>query len=128
MTWLTDARERGNKVPPRASRGAPPQASPAVAGIEIVYETHSISEDHERCVATGWLPGRLLDHRLRAGGSVGACRWTTWSMPTSSGRRAGSTASTGEVTPPPAQSAAASDSAASSGEPMPASSTSARFR
>ncbi len=27
--------------------------------IEIVYETHSISEDNERGVATGWLPGRL---------------------------------------------------------------------
>jgi 2,3-bisphosphoglycerate-dependent phosphoglycerate mutase len=30
-----------------------------VAGVEIVYETHSISEDNERGFATGWLPGRL---------------------------------------------------------------------
>lgn len=27
--------------------------------IEIVYETHSISEDNERGIATGWHPGRL---------------------------------------------------------------------
>jgi len=30
-------------------------------GVTIVYETHSISEDNERGVATGWLPGRLSD-------------------------------------------------------------------
>jgi 2,3-bisphosphoglycerate-dependent phosphoglycerate mutase len=33
----------------------------ALVGITIVYETHSISEDNERGVATGWLPGRLSD-------------------------------------------------------------------
>lgn len=27
--------------------------------IQIVFETHSISEDNERGIATGWLPGRL---------------------------------------------------------------------
>jgi 2,3-bisphosphoglycerate-dependent phosphoglycerate mutase len=27
--------------------------------IELVYETHSITEDNERGIATGWLPGRL---------------------------------------------------------------------
>ncbi|GAA1805764.1 histidine phosphatase family protein [Luedemannella flava] len=27
--------------------------------IEIVYETHSLTEDNEQGVATGWLPGRL---------------------------------------------------------------------
>jgi broad specificity phosphatase PhoE len=27
--------------------------------IEIVYETHALSEDNERGIATGWLPGRL---------------------------------------------------------------------
>jgi 2,3-bisphosphoglycerate-dependent phosphoglycerate mutase len=27
--------------------------------IEVVYETHALSEDNERGVATGWLPGRL---------------------------------------------------------------------
>jgi broad specificity phosphatase PhoE len=28
---------------------------------EIVFETHSVSEDNERGIATGWLPGRLSD-------------------------------------------------------------------
>jgi broad specificity phosphatase PhoE len=32
---------------------------PAMPTIEIVFETHSTSEDNERGVATGWLPGRL---------------------------------------------------------------------
>ena len=27
--------------------------------VEIVFETHAISEDNERGIATGWLPGRL---------------------------------------------------------------------
>ena len=27
--------------------------------IEIVYETHSTTEDNEQGIATGWLPGRL---------------------------------------------------------------------
>ena len=27
--------------------------------LQLVYETHSISEDNERGIATGWLPGRL---------------------------------------------------------------------
>jgi broad specificity phosphatase PhoE len=27
--------------------------------IEIVFETHALTEDNERGVATGWLPGRL---------------------------------------------------------------------
>jgi len=27
--------------------------------VEIVYETHAMSEDNERDIATGWLPGRL---------------------------------------------------------------------
>lgn len=35
--------------------------------IQIVYETHSITEDNERGIATGWLPGRLsADGRERA--------------------------------------------------------------
>jgi broad specificity phosphatase PhoE len=28
-------------------------------GIEIIFETHSISEDNEAGIASGWLPGRL---------------------------------------------------------------------
>jgi broad specificity phosphatase PhoE len=35
--------------------------------IAVVYETHSTSEDNERGVATGWLPGRLsAEGRLQA--------------------------------------------------------------
>ncbi|MGO9857170.1 MAG: histidine phosphatase family protein [Acidimicrobiales bacterium] len=30
-------------------------------GIEIVYETHSTTEDNEQGRATGWLPGRLSE-------------------------------------------------------------------
>src|SRR5690348_17805086 len=30
--------------------------------IEIVFETHALSEDNERGIATGWLPGRLCEH------------------------------------------------------------------
>lgn len=29
--------------------------------VEICFETHALSEDNERGVATGWLPGRLSD-------------------------------------------------------------------
>lgn len=29
--------------------------------IEVVFETHALSEDNERGIATGWLPGRLCD-------------------------------------------------------------------
>jgi broad specificity phosphatase PhoE len=32
-----------------------------VVSIEIVLETHALSEDNERGVATGWLPGRLCE-------------------------------------------------------------------
>ena len=27
--------------------------------VQLVYETHSITEDNERGIATGWRPGRL---------------------------------------------------------------------
>jgi alpha-ribazole phosphatase/probable phosphoglycerate mutase len=29
--------------------------------MQIVFETHSVSEDNERGIATGWLPGRLSE-------------------------------------------------------------------
>jgi broad specificity phosphatase PhoE len=32
--------------------------------VEVVFETHAITEDNERGIATGWLPGRL-SHRGR---------------------------------------------------------------
>jgi hypothetical protein len=36
---------------------------------QIVFETHSITEDNERGIATGWHPGRLSDQgRLLARG------------------------------------------------------------
>jgi 2,3-bisphosphoglycerate-dependent phosphoglycerate mutase len=34
--------------------------------VEIVFETHALTEDNERGIATGWLPGRLAP-RGRAG-------------------------------------------------------------
>lgn len=29
--------------------------------VEVIYETHSITEDNENGIATGWLPGRLSE-------------------------------------------------------------------
>ena len=29
--------------------------------IEVVFETHALTEDNERGIATGWLPGRLSE-------------------------------------------------------------------
>ena len=29
--------------------------------IDVMFETHALSEDNERGVATGWLPGRLCE-------------------------------------------------------------------
>jgi 2,3-bisphosphoglycerate-dependent phosphoglycerate mutase len=37
----------------------------------IVFETHSISEDNERGVATGWLPGRLSPEGRRLARELG---------------------------------------------------------
>ena len=42
--------------------------------LEIVFETHSISEDNERGVATGWLPGRLSEHGKEQARALGARR------------------------------------------------------
>ena len=36
-------------------------ATSAAMAIEIVYETHSMTEDNQKGIATGWLPGRLSD-------------------------------------------------------------------
>jgi 2,3-bisphosphoglycerate-dependent phosphoglycerate mutase len=50
-------------------------------GIEIVFETHSTTEDNEAGRATGWLPGRLSEQgraqarelgRRRAGDGIAA--------------------------------------------------------
>ena len=49
--------------------------------MHVIFETHSISEDNEAGVATGWLPGRLSAHgrelavdlgRRRAAGGLAA--------------------------------------------------------
>jgi broad specificity phosphatase PhoE len=42
--------------------------------IEIVYETHSISVDNERGVATGWLDGELSERGRAAARSLGERR------------------------------------------------------
>jgi broad specificity phosphatase PhoE len=42
--------------------------------VEIIFETHSISIDNERGVATGWLPGRLSEEGKRLAGKLGERR------------------------------------------------------
>jgi broad specificity phosphatase PhoE len=42
-----------------------------MATIEIVFETHSTTEDNERGVATGWLPGRLSAAGLEQARAMG---------------------------------------------------------
>lgn len=40
--------------------------------VEIIFETHSITEDNERGIATGWLPGRLSERGRSLAGELGA--------------------------------------------------------
>jgi broad specificity phosphatase PhoE len=42
--------------------------------LEIVFETHSTSEDNERSVATGWLPGRLSEYGKEQARALGERR------------------------------------------------------
>ena len=42
--------------------------------VAIVYETHSISEDNERGIATGWLDGRLSAHGRELAAALGQRR------------------------------------------------------
>lgn len=42
--------------------------------VEIVFETHSVSQDNERGVATGWLPGRLSERGRRLAVELGERR------------------------------------------------------
>ena len=42
--------------------------------VDIVFETHSISEDNERGIATGWLPGRLSERGRSLARELGARR------------------------------------------------------
>ena len=43
-------------------------------GVDIVFETHSISEDNERGVATGWWPGTLSARGREVAALMGARR------------------------------------------------------
>jgi broad specificity phosphatase PhoE len=43
-------------------------------GIQIVFETHSISEDNERGIATGWHDGRLSERGRLLAAELGARR------------------------------------------------------
>lgn len=40
--------------------------------VEIVCESHSTSEDNERGIATGWLPGRLSEQGRRQAAELGS--------------------------------------------------------
>lgn len=42
--------------------------------VEIVYETHSITIDNERGIATGWLPGELSPEGRRLAAEMGERR------------------------------------------------------
>lgn len=42
--------------------------------VSIVFETHSISEDNEAGIATGWLPGRLSERGRELARELGARR------------------------------------------------------
>jgi alpha-ribazole phosphatase/probable phosphoglycerate mutase len=42
--------------------------------IELVFETHSTTEDNERGYATGWLPGRLSEQGRRQARRLGQRR------------------------------------------------------
>jgi broad specificity phosphatase PhoE len=42
--------------------------------VAVVYETHSISEDNERGIATGWLDGRLSERGRRSAVMLGERR------------------------------------------------------
>jgi len=43
-------------------------------GVEVVFETHSISTDNERGIATGWLPGELSEEGRRLAAELGERR------------------------------------------------------
>ncbi len=45
-----------------------------LVAIEVVFETHSITEDNERGFATGWLPGRLSERGRELASELGRRR------------------------------------------------------
>ena len=42
--------------------------------VELVYETHSLTEDNEAGIATGWLPGKLSPEGRRLAAELGVRR------------------------------------------------------
>lgn len=42
--------------------------------VEVIYETHSITEDNENGIATGWLPGRLSERGRAVAAELGRRR------------------------------------------------------
>src|SRR3954451_21962768 len=42
--------------------------------VQLVYETHSITEDNEVGIATGWLPGRLSEQGRHLAAELGRRR------------------------------------------------------
>ncbi|WP_018348261.1 histidine phosphatase family protein [Longispora albida] len=40
--------------------------------IELIYETHSVTEDNEAGIATGWLPGKLSAYGVETARELGA--------------------------------------------------------
>jgi len=42
--------------------------------VTIIYETHSLSVDNERGIASGWLPGELSERGRELAGELGARR------------------------------------------------------
>ena len=47
--------------------------------VQIVFETHSTSEDNEGGIATGWLDGRLAEKGRKQAGELGR-RWRDQSV------------------------------------------------
>ncbi|QKW51732.1 histidine phosphatase family protein [Streptomyces buecherae] len=45
--------------------------------VDIVYETHSLTEDNENGIATGWLPGKLSERGRLLAAELGARRRAT---------------------------------------------------
>lgn len=60
--------------------------------VRIIYETHSITEDNERGIATGWLPGRLSLVGREAARTLGTRRRDSGAVYVSDLRRAVETA------------------------------------
>ncbi|WP_206184869.1 hypothetical protein [Thermoactinospora rubra] len=44
----------------------------------LIYETHSITVDNERGIATGWLPGELSPRGRELAGELGERRRPGW--------------------------------------------------